>query len=410
MQNKPMSIYRSYILLAFFYSTLFIACSSTAPTRQITLAPSSRYQMEPSSYFSSTGQYTQVSSPSEDRKTFFLQQNDINQVFMLQEKSDWREVFRFSSSASDYPRLVFCQNQQYFILLDFQTCYKADATVNTKTELFSYSEIAYDQAWVIWKEVPSNASKKPPTATVMNWITEEKQTILIASDIDSLRYCAGYLLISTQAKPDDAKEWWVYDTNTKKLTPIESFGEHLYSAHNSDILYWSSQEKSQWTTFSLPRKKVLQRIPFNILPDGMMVPYVQKDIKAFWFIHNTTETEGLGEKTINVELIHGMFDKKNHIQITPLLLPDAYQLPPFMPEADSCLWLQLADNANQFYRLYYSSDERYKLDEILFPPKEKLTEPAYISSDLKGPSGLTVIATKQAVYTFSVKEAALIVE
>ena len=91
-------------------------------------------------------------------------------------------------------------------------------------------------------------------------------------------------------------------------------------------------------------------------------------------------------------------------------MPDAYQLPPFMPEADSCLWLQLADNANQFYRLYYSSDERYKLDEILFPPKEKLTEPAYISSDLKGPSGLTVIATKQAVYTFSVKEAALIVE
>ena len=159
---------------------------STAPTRQITLAPA---PVSNGTVFLLLQYGTIYSgfSPSEDRK-LFLKQNDINQVASLQEKTDWRKFFDFLS-ASDYPKLIFCQNQQYF-LLDFQDK-KQSATVNTKT-IFSYGG-AYDQAWVYGKK--SFQCFKEATHCHGDELITRKKTNMITW-ILILHYCVGYLLIS----------------------------------------------------------------------------------------------------------------------------------------------------------------------------------------------------------------------
>jgi hypothetical protein len=366
--------------------------------------------METKPNISISGQFAEIPSPAEDQITCFLSQNGTNQVFTLQGKEDWGMSYRFSSSESDFPKPVFCLNKQFLVMLEVNTCYQVDTIVNAKTELFTYSEIAYDHEWVIWKEIPGKASQKPVSATIMNWQTEEKLNIRISSDIQSMEYCAGYLLISTQVKPDDAKKWWVFDTNSKKIVSIQAYGDTFYSSPKSDVIYWSSEEKSEWTLFSLTSRKVLKHIPYSVLPEGLIIPYTQNTQEAFWYIQHQQETTLGSEKPIQVELTHGMLDEQNRLQLTPLRLPDAYRLPVYMPENEPCLWLPLADNPGKFYRLYYSSSDQYKLDEILFPVQDALQEPVYLTSALTGPSNMTILATTQTIYSFSVKEMALIVE
>ncbi|MCE5224173.1 hypothetical protein LLG10_08380 [bacterium] len=386
------------------------SCKSSTTSRQITLMPSSRYQMETKPNISISGQFAEIPSPAEDQITCFLSQNGTNQVFTLQGKADWGMSYRFSSSESDFPKPVFCLSKQFLVMIDANACYKVNTIVNTKTELFTYSEIAYDQEWVIWKEIPRNTSQRPASATIMNWQTEEKLNIKISSDIQSMKYCAGYLLISTQVKPDDTKKWWVFDTKTQKIASIQAYGDRFYSLPKSDVIYWTSEEKSEWTLFSLATRKVLKRIPYSVLPEGLIIPYTQNAQEAFWFTQNTKEASWGSEKAVSVELIHGMLDEQNRLQMTPLRLPDAYRLPVFMPEIEPCLWLPLADNPGKFYRLYYSSSDQYKLDEILFPVQDALQEPVYLTSALTGPSNMTILATTQTIYSFSVKEVVLIVE
>ena len=406
MKTRNYALIVTLILMVFSHS-----CKSSTTNRQITLAPSSRYHMDTKPNISISGHFTEIPSPSEDLMTFFLSQKDTNQVFTLQGKEDWGMSYQFSSSESGFPKPVFSLNKQFLVMIDVNACYKVDTIVNAKTELFTYSEIAFDHEWVIWKEIPGITSQKPVSATIMNWQTEERQNIKISSDIQSMKYCAGYLLINTQVKPDDAKKWWVFDINTKRIASIPEYGDAFYSSPKSDVVYWFSEEKSQWTLFSLAGRKVLKRIHYSVLPEGLIMPYTQNAQKAFWYTQNAKEASDGGiEKAVSVELIHGMLDERNRLQLTPLRLPDAYRLPVYLPENEPCLWLPLADNPGKFYRLYFSSTDQYKLDEILFPAQEALQEPIYLKAMLTGLSNMTILATKQAVYSFSVKEVALIVE
>lgn len=386
------------------------ACQTNTTTRQITLAPSSRYWMETKPTLSVLGQFAEIPSVSDDQMSCFLNRNTIHQVFTLEGKEDWRRYYQFPVSVSGYPKPIFCLNKPFLVMVDLNACYQVDTTVNAKTELFTYSEIAYDQEWVIWKETPKNTSQKPTSATIANWVTQEKVMVKIPSDIESLEVCAGYLVISTRAKPDDVKKWWVFDTKTKKLTSMQVYGELFYSSPKSDILYWSSEEKSQWTLFSLANKKMLKNIPFSKLPKGLLIPYTNNAQEAFWFIQKADQENQTDKNAVLVELTHGLLGRNHIVELTPLLLPDAYVLPAFTPEIEPCLWLKLADNRGKFYRLSYNATNQYILDEVIFPTQNALQETVYVSSSLTGSSNRTIMTTNQAIYSFRVKEVALIVE
>lgn len=321
---------------------------------------------------------------------YSFQGNELN---TFQRKMEWRELYHYFQSESGFPKPLFIPDKQSMITEESNACYKVDMTVNTKKELFAFSEILYDSDWVIWKEPLKSPSKKPISANVMNWSTGEKQRIRISSNLESIHYCADNLLISTRSTPDDELKWWVYQVTRKKLYAIKSYGETVQTSYLSDMVYWSSTEKAEWTAFSLSQRKVLNKIPFKVLPKGVITPFVREKQPAFWWRMDSVSTD----------MIHGAFTKENQLYLSRLSLPNACQAIEFIVDTpdNNSFWHQQTDHPKSFYQLTSIPDSQFALQEysFLLNSSQGFGKVSFLTQK----NEFIILSTQDRLYTFMLK-------
>jgi len=389
-------------LLGFFLIFITLqSCQKYPIYTKYNINPDSTIQLIHQSESEQTGEFFPIPAFSGMDSLYLLKKANPMQIYSSQEnesntfqrKMEWRKLYHFYQSESGFPKPLFIPDKQSMITEESNTCYKVDMTVNTKKELFAFSEILCDRDWVIWKEPLKSPSKKPVSANLMNWSTGEKQRIRISSNLESIHYCADNLLISTRSTPDDELKWWVYQVAKKRLYALKSYGETVQTSYLSDMIYWSSTEKEEWTAFSLSQRKVLKKIPFNVLPKGVITPFIQEKQSAFWWRMDS----------ISTDIIHGVFTKENQLHLSSLILPITCQAIEFFEDApdNNSFWLQQADHPKSFYRLTSNLDSQFTLQEysFLFNSAQRLGKVSFLSQK----DEFIILSTQDSLYTFYAK-------